>query len=415
MNTLTKNAGALVLGLGLLAGCKQNDPDKYYAPAAQPGFTFVGLVGSTLSTTFAAKYAPGEVVPVAVGFNPTDAPTTITIFQATKTDSAQVGSFPVSGTFQPVPQLTTQIVPYTVPAYPNGTLVRVDVTLTFPGGPRLRRFTYTVANAPLVAAGSPLAAYRNGLAANAQAEGDLVGYSVVINPGGVAALPAPTANLFTNVDSLVYYSRLGGTGAPVRLGRVAAPTAGAENKRTIDLRLPAGSAAAGGVSFVFTAFAQKASGSFTTPVQAVQAPTKLLTTRRGRVSFGGGQPTDSLAFNLVAGLNEPAANPAAGKDLQVNSLAATGNLTLNTANTTRYYRLTAAQLAATPYATATANAVATLLYQNPGTADLGTPAVGDVYAVRLRGTAEVLLLRIVASRPSLSGGLGRVGFEYRSL
>lgn len=415
MSSLIKISGALLLSLALLAGCKQHDPDKYYAPVAQPGFTLVALVGSTLSTTFGTKYAAGEVIPVALAFNQTDAPTTITIFQATKTDSAQVGSFPVSGTFQPIPQLTTQIVPYTVPAYPNGTLVRVDVTLNFPGGPQLRRFSYTVANAPTVTAGSPAAAYRNGLAANAQAEGDLVGYSVVINPGGVAALPAPTANLFKNVDSLVYYSRLGGTGAPVRLGRLAAPTAGAENKRTIDLRLPVGSAAAGGVSFVFTAFAQSTSGSFTTPVQAVQAPTRLLTTRRGRVSFGGGLPTDSLAFNLVSGLNEPAASPVTGKDLQVNGLVSTGNLTLNTVNATRYYRLTAAQLAATPYATATANAVGTLLYQNPATADLGTPAVGDVYAARLRGTPGVLLLRIVASRPSLSGGLGRVGFEYRSL
>ena len=56
-----------------------------------------------------------------------------------------------------------------------------------------------------------------------------------------------------------------------------------------------------------------------------------------------------------------------------------------------------------------------LLYQNTPSADLGTPAVGDMYAVKLRGTAEVLLLRVLAVRASTAGGVGRLRFEYRSL
>jgi hypothetical protein len=71
----------------------------------------------------------------------------------------------------------------------------------------------------------------------------------------------------------------------------------------------------------------------------------------------------------------------------------------------------AAQLAAKPYATAIGN----LLYQNTTTADLGAPAVGDVYAVRLRGGPEMMLLRVLALRASTNGGVGRLRFEYRSL
>lgn len=90
-------------------------------------------------------------------------------------------------------------------------------------------------------------------------------------------------------------------------------------------------------------------------------------------------------------------------------------LTLSAPNTTRYYKLTSAQLAASPYATATANQVGLLLYQNAASADLGTPAAGDVYAVRLRGASTYALLRVLGTRASTGGGIGRVKFEYRTL
>ncbi len=413
MKVLTKSLVGSLLTMLALAGCKKDLP-AYYAP--QPAGGYAVLV---TNTALATKYAPGETIPVGVGYNAGDNPSTITVFQATATDSAQVSSLPIASglPINATTGLTVQSVPYVVPTkYPTGTLVRVDITLGFGnGGARLRRFTYQVANSPTLALGSPAATYRNGLSATAQSEGDLIGYALTLNAGGISTATGPAANLFKSVDSLVYYARVGSTGPLLRQGVVRAPTAGIENKRTIDVRVPSGAAAGGGATFVFTAFAQSTVATLSTPLLAVGATTPFRTTRQGRLSFGGGVTTDSLAFNLVTGLNEPAASPATAKDLQVSGLASTGNLTLNTTNTTRYYKLTNAQLTANPYATATANAIGTLLYQNTATADLGAPAVGDVYAVRLRGTGEVMLLRILALRASTNGGVGRVRFEYRSL
>lgn len=398
-----------------LAGCKK-DLDTYYTPqAAAGGYETLGTVNAAFNT----KYAPGETVPVTSNYNAGDNPTSITVFQATKTDSSQVGNYPIASgqTINATTGLTAQVVPYVVPTtYAIGTLVRVDIILNFQnGGKRTKSFRYQVANAPTLAFGSPAATYRNGLGATGQAEGDLIGYAVTLNAGGISTSTTPVANLYKNVDSLVYYASVGGTGALLRQGVIKTPTAGVENKRTIDVRVPSGAAAAGGVTFVFKAFAQSTVATLTSPLLAVGAPTTFKTTRQGRLAFGGGVTTDSLAFNLVTGLNEPAANPVAGKDLQVNGLSSTGTLSLNTPNTTRYYKLTAAQLAANPYATATANAIGTLLYQNTPSADLGAPAVGDVYAVKLRGTAEVLLLRVLATKASTAGSVGRLKFEYRSL
>jgi hypothetical protein len=421
MKPLVKNLLPLLTGLALLAGCKK-ELDDYYQPVATAGYFVIGLPGATLNTTSSTtvnggKYAPGETVPIIAGYNQPDNPTTITVFQATKTDSMQVGSYPIGGTLLPSAQVTTQTIPYKVPTtYPIGTLVRVDLTLAFPNsGTRLRRFTYQVANAPTLAFGTPAATPRNGLAMNAQAEGDLIGYAITLNAGGISTSTTPAANLFKSVDSLVYYARVGTTGTPVRQGVIMIPTAGVENKRTIDLRVPSGAAAGGGASFVFVAYAQSVGAQLSTPLLPVVAATPFKTTRQGRLAFGGGVTTDSLAYNLVTGLNEPAANANTGKDVQVSGLSSAGNLTLNTSNTTRYYKLTAAQLAANPYATATANMVGSLLYQNTPTADLGTPAVGDVYAVRLRGTTEVMLLRVLSLRASTNGGVGRLRFEYHSL
>jgi hypothetical protein len=405
---------AALAGLAL-ASCKK-DLDTYYTP--QPtagGYETLGTVNGTFNT----KYAPGETVPVSSGYNADDNPTTITVFQATKTDSAQVGTYPIASgqTVNPIIGLTTQGVPYVVPTtYPIGTSVRVDIILNFQnGGKRTKSFRYQVANTPTITAGSPAATYRNGLGASGQAEGDLIGYALVLNAGGISTSTTPVANLYKNIDSLVYYARLGASGQLLRQGVIKTPTAGVENKRTIDVRVPSGAAAAGGATFAFVAYAQGTITAFSTPLLPVVATTPFRTTRTGRLAFGGGVTTDSLAFNLVAGANEPAANATTGKDLQVNGLSSTGTLAVTTPNTTRYYKLTSAQLTANPYATATANAIGTLIYQNTPSADLGTPAVGDVYAVKLRGTAEVMLLRVLATRASTAGGVGRLRFEYRSL
>lgn len=146
MNTLTKSALPL-LGLALLAGCKK-ELDTYYTPQDAAGFFNVGIVGATFNTTFATKYGPGKPIPITAAYNQTDSPATITVFQATKTDSAQVSSYPASGTFSQAFLTTTQAIPYTVPTtYPLNTAVRLDITLTFQNGARrLRRLTYTIAN-----------------------------------------------------------------------------------------------------------------------------------------------------------------------------------------------------------------------------------------------------------------------------
>jgi hypothetical protein len=147
MNALTKTILPLLAGIGLLAGCKK-DLDTYYTPQSAPGFFSIGILGTTLNTTFATKYGPGKSIPITAAYNQTDSPATITVFQATRTDSMQVGSYPVGGTFNQTFQTTTQAIPYVVPTtYALNTVVRLDVTLTFADGARrIRRINYTIAN-----------------------------------------------------------------------------------------------------------------------------------------------------------------------------------------------------------------------------------------------------------------------------
>jgi hypothetical protein len=147
MKLLPNAALSLLLGAGLLAGCKK-EVDTYYVPQAEPGFFNVGILGTTFSTTFAAKYGPGKTIPITAVYNQPDSPTTITVFQATKTDSMQVGSYPAAGTFNQTFQTTAQPITYTVPTtYALNTTVRLDVTMTFANGAqRKRRINYTIAN-----------------------------------------------------------------------------------------------------------------------------------------------------------------------------------------------------------------------------------------------------------------------------
>jgi hypothetical protein len=148
MNRLIKGMLPLLgLSVGLLAGCKK-ETDMYYKLQTSPGYFNVGILGTTFNTTFAAKYGPGKSIPVTATYNQTDNPATITVFQATKTDSMQVGSYPASGTFNQAFASTTQAIPYTVPtSYPLNTVVRLDITMAFQdGSKRLRRINYIIAN-----------------------------------------------------------------------------------------------------------------------------------------------------------------------------------------------------------------------------------------------------------------------------
>ena len=147
MKILPKKAVSLLLGLGLLAGCKK-ELDTYGVQQDAPGFFNIGILTTTFSTTFAAKYGPGKTIPITAVYNQPDGPTTITVFQATKTDSMQVGSYPAAGTFNQTFQTTAQPITYTVPTtYALNTTVRLDVTMTFANGAqRRRRINYTIAN-----------------------------------------------------------------------------------------------------------------------------------------------------------------------------------------------------------------------------------------------------------------------------
>lgn len=146
MNKLYKSILPL-LSLALLAGCKK-ETETYYKLQDSAGFFNVGIAGPTFNTMFATKYGPGKTIPITAAYNQTDSPVTITVFQATKTDSMQVGSYPAAGTFSQTFASTTQAIPYTVPTfYPLNTAVRLDITMGFQdGSKRLRRISYTIAN-----------------------------------------------------------------------------------------------------------------------------------------------------------------------------------------------------------------------------------------------------------------------------
>jgi len=407
-----------LLGL-LLSGCKK-ELDDYYQPVADTGFAGLGLPRVPL----APRYAPGETVPLYVSFSETDHLRDITVFQVVnKADSVLTGTYPANGVFNTTGGLLTQAVPYVVPNATNGVPVRVDVTLTFQNGSkRLRRFTYNVAQAITLKLGATPATYRNTLAATAQSEGDIVGYSLILNETGVGTLPAPpalplpTAPLFKAVDSLTTFYRIG-TQALVRVGVIRNPSNGDANPRTVNVTIPRG-ANGQAVIYSFVAYGAVQAVMVTAPPINVTTATPLATLRTGRISGGPNATPDSLAFNLRTGLIEPAANPPAAKDLFVSGL--NGNVVnLSAANTTRYTKITAAQLDKGFYTAPTANAVGTALYSNGLTAgavsaDLGPVAAGDVYAVRVRG-GELMLLRILSVKPSVAGSNARVGFEYKSL
>ncbi|GAA4374667.1 hypothetical protein [Hymenobacter koreensis] len=410
-------------GFSLMACEDELEPP--YQVVDEGGFATIGSPPAGLQT----KYAPGEMVALVVGFNANDRVRDFTVFQVIgRTDSAVVATVPLGTTiFQPAAGLTAQIIPYKVPDnLANKTAVRVDVTTTFENGAtRLRRFTYNVAAAPTLRFGttaSPTAitVFRNNLAATAQTEGDIVGYNLVLNEGGIATLPTPpattTATLFKNVDSLTTFYRIG-AGAPVRAGVIRNPSTGAANARTVDVTVPNGSRGQT-VTFSFTAYSGPYTATVTAAPVGVVAPTVFSRVRTGRVTAGSNSPQDSASFDLRLGTNVANSAAAATKDVYayVTTTSTGANAVgLRAENTTVFYRIPAAQAAAGYYNTATANAVGTLMFQN--TASLsGNPGVvapGDVFAVRVRG-AEPMLLRVVGTRLSTAGSTARITFEYRA-
>ncbi|RAK65080.1 hypothetical protein [Hymenobacter edaphi] len=413
----------LLAAAGLLAlGACEKEIETPYQVQDEGGFATIGAQPSGLLT----KYAPGETVRLVVGYNAADKIRDVTVFHViNRQDSAVVSTTPAGGTIG-TSGLTELVIPYVVPAnLANKIPVRVDVTTTFENGAtRLRRFAYNVAAAPTLRLGttaSPttITTFRNNLAATAQSVGDIIGYNLVINEGGIATVPTTptTATLFKNVDSLTTFYRIG-TGAPVRAGVVLNPSTGAANARTVDVRVPAG-AQGQAVTYSFTAYAGPFTASISAAPISIVAPAPLARVRTGRITAGAGSPQDSAAYDLRLGANVLNSAAAATKDAYAYvTTTSTGanTLGLRAENTTVYYRIPAATVATGYYTTATANAVGTLMYTN-ATSLAGNPgpvAVNDVFAVRVRG-AEPMLLRVVGVRPSASGSTGRITFEYRAL
>ncbi|RTQ46562.1 hypothetical protein EJV47_21675 [Hymenobacter gummosus] len=411
----------LAAGLLTLGACEK-EIEKPYQVQDDGGFATIGAAPSGLQT----KYAPGETVRLVVGYNAADQVRDVTVFQVVnRQDSAVVSTTPAGGTIG-TSGLTELVIPYVVPAnLANKIPVRVDVTTTFQNGAtRLRRFAYNVAAAPTLRLGttaSPttITNFRNNLAATAQAEGDIIGYNLVINEGGIGAIPTTpsTATLFKNVDSLTTFYRIG-AGAPVRAGVVLNPSTGAANARTVDVRVPAG-AQGQNVTYSFTAYAGPYTASVTAAPVSIVAPAALTRLRTGRITAGAGSPQDSAAYDLRLGAN--VLNSAAATTKDAYAFVATTSTGANTLgmraeNTTLYYRVPAATVATGYFANASANAVGTLLYTNAAslTANPGPVAPNDVFAVRVRG-AEPMLLRVIGVRPSASGSTGRITFEYKAL
>lgn len=398
-----------------------DDFDPPYQVTSDGGFSIIGALPAGIQT----KYAPGERVFLRVGYNAADRVREFSVFQVIgRQDSAVVLTIPPTNpVFEPAAGLTVQSLPYTVPAnLANQTAVRVDVTTTFENGAtRRQRFTYNVAARPTLRFGtatSPTAVvtYRNNLAATAQAEGDILGYNLMLNEGGIGALTPttlPTATLFKTVDSLTTFYRIG-AGPRVRASSIRNPSNGASNARTVDATIPKG--AQGQVlTFIFKAYAGTDSVVVTTPVLNVVAPAALSRVRTGRVVTGPSAPQDSVAFDLRLGTNVAASAAATTKDLFASGISGS-SVSLSSANTTIYYRIPAALAATGYYMSATANSVGTLVYQNVAAANNnpGVVAPGDVLAVRVRG-AEPMLLRVVGVKPSSAGSTARVVFEYRAL
>jgi hypothetical protein len=418
----------LLAAAGLLAlGACEKEIEKPYQVQDEGGFATLGAQPGGIPSTN-ARYAPGETVRLVVGYNAADRIRDVTVFQVVnRQDSAVVSTTPAGGSIG-TSGLTELIVPYVVPpALANKTPVRVDVTTTFENGAtRLRRFNYNVAAAPTLRFATntatppvPVVTYRNNLAATAQAEGDIIGYSLIINEGGIATVPTTptTSTLFKNVDSLTTFYRIG-SGAPVRAGVVLNPSNGAANARVVDVRVPAG-AQGQAVTYSFTAYAGPFTASITAAPVNIVAPAPLARVRSGRITAGAGSPQDSAAYDLRLGANVLNSAAATTKDAYAyvaSTSTGANTLGMRAENTTVYYRVPAATVATGYYNSATANAVGTLLYTN-ATALNGNPgpvAVNDVFAVRVRG-AEPMLLRVVGVRPSASGSTGRITFEYRAL
>ncbi|HEX8428495.1 hypothetical protein [Hymenobacter sp.] len=367
------------------------------------------------------KYAPGEQVRIEVAAAEPDQVQEIKLVQVVgKTDSTVVATLAPSFTYNEANRSTSQLVTYTVPAtLPNKQPVRLDVVVNFKnGGSRTRAVPFNVARAPEIKFGATPATFRNGLTATQQSEQDIITYSVILNETGITTLPTgfvvgSSPPLFKTLDSLSYYYKIG-TGAEQRIGSVRL-SSGAAAPRTVDVTVPRGSVGQQ-VTFRLVAYSLQQMAAVSSTVTVV-APAALPQQRTGRLAVGPNANPDSLSFNLRTGQNEPNPNPVTAKDIYL-TLNGTA-LNLATANATQFFRLPATETSTQAFTSATVNSVARRYYQaqvaGTLTSSVATLAPNDLILVKLRGTNEYQILRVLGIKPSAAGSTARLRFDYRSI
>jgi hypothetical protein len=409
----------LLSGLGalaLLTACEKDDDTTPLTEVDNNGLAFI-----TNTIPVVTKYAAGEEVKLEVSTSNPEQVDNIQLYQVNaRLDSGVVATIAPNFSYNETTRAQSQVLTYTVPAgLPNQRAMRLDVIVNFKdGNRRVRRVPFNIANAPAIKFSATPATFRNGLDAARQSPGDIITYSLILNENGINVIPAAgsTAPLFKTLDSLAYFVRVG-TGPETRIGSVRLST-GAAATRTVDVTVPAAATPGQQVTFRFVSYAIQQTASVSSTVTVV-APTPLAQRRTNRsISAGLGANPDSLAFNLRTGQNETAAAVAANKDLYL-SFSGT-SVTLNagngTANTTRIFRLPAAENPVLFYnSTTTSNEVAKRYYQAGTTAQVTSitdVAVNDVFLIRVRG-AEFMLLRVTGVRAGTNGALSRVKFEYK--
>lgn len=367
------------------------------------------------------KYAAGELVRVEVAAADPGQVQEIKLIQVlSKTDSTVVATLAPNFAYNEVNRTTSQLVTYTVPAaLPNKQLVRLDVVVNFKnGGSRTRAISFNVARAPEIKFNTTPATFRNGLPATQQSEEDLITYSVVLNETGITSLPTgyvvgSSPPLFKTLDSLSYYYRIG-SGPEQRIGSVRL-SSGAAATRAVEVEVPRNSVGQQ-VTFRFVSYSLQQTASVSSTVTVV-APAALVQQRTGRLAVGPSANPDSLSFNLRTAQNELNTNPATAKDiyLTLNGPA----LGLATANATQFFRLPASESSAQAFTSATVNSVARRYYQAQVAGNLTTTvatlAPNDLILVKLRGTNEFQILRVLGIKGSTAGSTARLRFDYRAI
>ena len=417
---------ACAVAVSLLTGCEKQPVPEPYTEVDPNGFVNLS------SPLTVAKFAPGETIPLVVSVPDPSAVDNITLYQVVyQRDSSIINTVQPNFSVDETARTTSQVINYTVPTnVTNKQRMRIDVTVNFKnGGSKVRRGVFLVANAPTLKFAATPATYRNGRSAANQSPNDIITYALVLNEGGINALPTtPSASpLFKTLDSITYFLQV--PGQPERRIGKANLTTGAAATRNVDVQVPANATVGQQLTYRFVTYSVQQTASVSSTITVTEPARYTGTAKTGRISFGPGANADSLAFNLKTGANEPNANASTTKDL---FLSANGNsLILNAGNTTRLFRLPAVENPTGFYNNATINDVARRYYIASGTTLLpapgltgGTPvtniadlAAGDVILVRVRNSTanDYALLRVLGTRNGGVGGISRVRFEYRSL